>query len=161
MQSRLLPASALVAAGVTAGVAGAIVVDAYLIVVLVLMLHSTSITGFYEFVASGAIGKAAYGDPNSVYLGIALHVIVSLMWATGYAYVAARTAQVLARPVLSGVAFGFVVMVAMQLVEVAAGIYTVPTTLSLGNDFIANTAFFGVPVAYIATRLLTRAGVPT
>jgi hypothetical protein len=155
----MLPAPALVAAGVTAGVAGAIIVDAYLIVVLVFVLHSTSITGLYDFVASGAIGKAAYADPRAVYLGVALHVLVSLMWATGYAYVAARTPQVLRRPFLSGIAFGFVVMVTMQLVEVAAGIYTTPTTLSLGNDFVANTAFFGLPVAYIVTRVLERASV--
>lgn len=155
MQSGTLPAPALVAAGVTAGVAGAIFLDAYLIVVLVFVLHSTSIAGLYDYVASGAIGAAAYTGPNATYLGAALHFVISLMWATGYAYVAARTPQVLQRPLLSGIAFGFVVMVTMQLVEVAAGIYRVPTTLSLGNDFIAHTVFFGIPVASIVTRRLS------
>jgi len=157
MQSGILPAPALVAAGVTAGVAGAIIIDIYLIVVLVAVLHSTTLAGLYEYVASGAIGQAAYAGGSAPYLGVALHVVVSLMWAIGYAYVAARTPQVLQRPLLSGIAFGFVVMVAMQLVEVAAGIYRVPTTLSLGNDFIAHTAFFGIPVAYIVTRRLAGA----
>jgi hypothetical protein len=157
MQSGILPAPALVVAGVAAGVAGAIFIDAYLIVVLVFALHSTSIAGLYDYVASGAIGQAAYASSTAPYLGVALHVAVSLTWAIGYAYVAARTPQVLQRPLLSGVAFGFVVMVAMQLVEVAAGIYRVPTTLSLGNDFVAHTVFFGIPVAYIVTRRLAPA----
>jgi uncharacterized membrane protein YagU involved in acid resistance len=157
MQSGTLPAPALIAAGITAGVAGAIFIDAYLIVVLVYVLHSTNIAGLYEYVASGAIGQAAYATANAAYLGAVLHVVVSLTWAIGYAYVAARTPQVLQRPLLSGVAFGFVVMVAMQLVEVAAGIYRQPTTLSLGNEIVAHTVFFGIPVAYVVTRRLAGA----
>jgi hypothetical protein len=148
----------VVVAGITAGVAGAVIVDAYLIVVFVAILHSASIGSFYQFVASGAIGKAAYAEPAAAYLGITVHVLVSLAWGIGYAYVAARTPQVLGRPLLSGVAFGFVVMLAMQLVEVAAGIYTLPTTASLGNDIVAHTAFFGVPVAYVVSSRLSKAG---
>ncbi len=150
---------AVVVAGVTAGLAGAVIVDVYLIVVLVVLLHSMSVPALYQFVASGAIGKGAYSLPAAVYLGIALHVAVSLAWAVGYAYVAAQTPQVLRRPLLSGTAFGFVVMLAMQLVEVAAGIYTLPTTGSLANEILAHTVFFGIPVAYIVTRRLERAGV--
>jgi ABC-type antimicrobial peptide transport system permease subunit len=39
----------------------------------------------------------------------------------------------------------------MQLVEVAANIYThLPDTFELVNALIAHTLFFGIPIAYIA-----------
>ncbi len=156
MQPGAQSAPALIGAGVVAGLAGAVIVDTYLIAVLVFLTHATSVANLYRFVASGAIGKAAFAEPGGVYLGVALHVLVSLAWALGYAYVAARTPQVLRRPLLSGVAFGFVVMISMQLVEVAAGIYTLPTTATLANDFVAHTLFFGIPVAYIVSARLAR-----
>jgi hypothetical protein len=147
MQSKSHVFPAVVAAGISAGVAGAIAVDAYLIGTLVALAHTVSVEAFYRYV--GAIGPAAYAESGGAYLGVAIHVIVSLAWAIGYAYVAARTPQVLARPLVSGIAFGFVVMISMQLVEVAAGIYKLPNTFSLANDIIAHVLFFGLPVAYI------------
>ncbi len=147
---------ALVVPGVVAGLAGAILIDAYLIVTLVFATRAVGFAAFFQFTAAGAIGPAAYADNNSVYLGFILHVLVSIAWGVGYAFVAVRTPQVFARPLLSGIAFGIVVMLAMQLVEVAANIYRQPTTFSLFNAFVAHVVFFGIPVAYIATTMLER-----
>jgi len=55
---------------------------------------------------------------------------------------------------VSGTVFGIVVMLAMQLVEVAANVYRLPDTFALANTLIAHVAFFGIPVAYIVTRQL-------
>ncbi len=147
---------ALAMPGVVAGLVGGVLIDAYLIVTLVLATHTVGLAAFFQFTAAGTIGPAAYTQPSSVYLGIALHFLVSIAWGVGYAFVAARTPQVLARPLLSGIAFGVVVMLAMQLVEVAANLYRLPTTFSLFNAFVAHIAFFGIPVAYIVTTMLER-----
>jgi len=136
-----------------AGFAGAVLIDAYLLVVLVGFAHVATVTSFFEFVASGAIGAAAYRQPGGVALGVVLHLLVSVAWGVGYAYVASRTPQVRARPLLSGAVFGIVVMIAMQLAEVASNIYRAPNTFSLMTVLIAHIVFYGVPVAFLYRRL--------
>ncbi len=79
-------------------------------------------------------------------------MLIGAGWGVGYAYIAARTPQVRARPLTSGIVFGIVVLLWMQFVEIAANIYTLPTSLELLNLFIAHTLFFGVPVAFVAGR---------
>ncbi len=49
-------------AGVLGGLAGAITFDAYMLGIFVFLSHTYSLTTFYQYVASGAIGKAAYGE---------------------------------------------------------------------------------------------------
>jgi hypothetical protein len=154
MQQRTLPLPAVLAPGLIAGLTGAVTMDAYLIVVLVFGTHAVTLTGFYQYIASGAIGTAAYEGTSGAALGAALHLAIGAAWGVGYAYAAARTPQVLARPLISGIAFGFVVMLAMQLVEVAANIYRLPDTFALANGFIAHTVFFGIPIAYIVRSRL-------
>jgi hypothetical protein len=142
-------APATLGPGLLAGFAGAVIVDAYLLVTLVAVTHTYTVAQFYDFVASGAIGKAAYADPHAAWIGLVLHLVVGTAWGVGYAYAAARSSQLNARPLTSGIVFGIVVMLAMQLVEVAANIYTLPSTFSLVNSFVAHTLFFGIPVAAI------------
>ena len=154
MQDRISPFPAIAIPGAIAGLVGAVLIDAYLLLTLVVAGHVATVAGFYEYVASGALGKAAYATPGAVALGIAVHFVVAIAWGVGYAYVAARTPQVLARPFLSGTVFGILVMVAMQFVEVAANIYVLPNTVLFFNGIIAHVVFFGFPVAYIVGRRL-------
>ena len=93
------------------------------------------------------------GGLYGVALGAMLHVLVSLGWGLGYATVAARTPQVRAHPAVSGFVFGIVVLIAMQIVEVAANVFHAPDTATLLNGFVAHVAFFGLPVAYVVNRL--------
>jgi hypothetical protein len=144
-------------AGVLGGLAGAITVDAYMLGIFVFLSHTYSLTTFYQYVASGAIGKAAYGNPSFAWLGLALHVVVSLCWGVGFAYIATRTPQVLARPLVSGVVFGLIVMLSMALIEFAAAIWAFPTLATFENGVLAHTLFFGIPVAFVVTRELKRA----
>lgn len=149
MQQRLLRLPAFAGPGIVAGLTGAVLIDAYLLLTVVAAARATSLAGFYEFVASGALGSAAYAVPSAVYLGVVLHLAIGVAWGVGYAYVATRTPHVRARPLVSGIAFGFVVMISMQFVEVAANIYRLPDAFSLFNGAVAHVAFFGLPVAYI------------
>jgi len=155
MQRGTLPLRAVVLPGAAAGLVGAVSIDAYLIVTVALARH-IGIVPFYQYVASGAIGKAAYEGSAGALLGAAIHLVVSLAWGIGYALVAQSTPQVRAQPLVSGAVFGVVVMLAMQLVAVAANIYRLPDTLSLANALVAHVVFFGIPVAYVVTRGLGR-----
>lgn len=149
----MLPGSILVP-GAIAGFAGAILIDIYLVVTLVFVAHVATITSFFQFVASGALGPSAYANPSTVYLGAAVHFAVGIGWAIGYAYVAARTPWVRGRPLISGTVFGLVVMIAMQLVEVIGKIYVLPNSVAFLNTAIAHTLFFGIPVAAIVKARL-------
>jgi hypothetical protein len=152
MQQRSLPLPSVLGPGIAAGLAGAVAIAAYAIVVFVLGTHSMSLTSFYQYVASGAIGQAAYAGTSGAIIGVVLHLAIGMLWGAGYAYAAARTPQILARPLVSGIVFGLVVMVAMQIVEVAANIYThLPSTFELVNALVAHIAFFGLPIAYIVS----------
>jgi len=153
MQERLRPAADMLRRGSVAGFAGAMLIAAYSIATIVFGLHAATTGTFFRYIASAALGKAAYTAPGADLLGAAVHVAVGLGWGIGYAYVAARTPQVRARPLTSGIVFGILVMLAMQLVEVAANIYTLPNSLTLLNEFIAHTVFFGIPIAYIVSAL--------
>jgi len=157
MESRIRIARASIVPGLLAGAAGGVLIDVYLLIVLVAIAHVVSVGGFYQYVASSLIGRDAYADPNTAWLGLALHIVASLAWGIGYALLAAQTEQIRSRPIVSGTVFGIVVMLAMQLVEVAANIYTLPDTFGLVNALVAHIVFFGIPVAYVANARLGRA----
>jgi hypothetical protein len=80
-----------------------------------------------------------------------MHFAVSIAWAIGYGYLAVTQPGVAARPVISGLGFGFVVWGIMQLV-----LYTVQALhiASFGDaliDIVAHTVFFGLPVALVTS----------
>ena len=156
MHVRVSTASDIVRGGLMAGLAGAILIGLYLIVTIVFVLHAGTADGVLRYVATGALGKAADTAPGAAALGAVLHVAIGIAWGVGYAYIAARTPQVRARPLTSGTVFGIVVLLWMQFVEIAANIYMLPTSLELLNLFIAHTLFFGIPVALVLRRLERR-----
>ena len=157
MQARTSLLPSILRTGVVAGFAGGVLIDAYLLVTVVLVGHAATLEGFYQFVASGAIGPAAYSQgPGGALLGLAVHLVVSLSWGIGYAYAAAQTPQLRSRPVVSGIAYGIVVMLAMQLVEVAANIYKIPGPALWFNTLVAHTLFFGLPIALVVARIAPR-----
>ncbi|MGH7729368.1 MAG: hypothetical protein ACREM2_11355 [Vulcanimicrobiaceae bacterium] len=145
------------AAGALAGLAGAILIDAYRLVTRVVIAQETGPSGFYQHVASGLIGADAYRSADAVWLGVAAHLAISVAWAIGFAQVASRMPQVRARPVLSGAIFGIVVMIVMLLVELLAGIYVPLSANEALNELIAHTLFFGIPIALIVARRLRAA----
>lgn len=154
MQKRSESLRESVVPGAIAGVAGAILIDIYLIVTLVLILHVGTITSFYQTVASGALGPAAYANLSAVPLGIAIALVAAIGWAIGYAYVAATTPWVRDRPLISGAVFGIVVMIAMQLVEVIGKIYVLPNSVQFLDAAVGFAVFYGIPVAAIVRARL-------
>ncbi|GAC1311799.1 MAG: hypothetical protein NVS2B3_05610 [Vulcanimicrobiaceae bacterium] len=154
MQERTQAAGIYAIPGAIAGLAGAILIDTYLLVTLAFVAHVTTVTRFYQYVASGAIGPAAYASAGAAYLGFAIHLAVGIAWGIGYAFLAARTREIRDRPLISGAVFGLVVMISMQLVEVIGKIYTLPDTPSFANYAVAHVAFYGIPVAMLVKARL-------
>jgi hypothetical protein len=158
MQERAASLRPVLAAGIGAGLIGAVSLDAYSIVTTALIDHArhtellVSIGAFFQPYAALLVGKGAALNPNLVWLGIAANLAISIAWGIGYAYVASRKPNILARPFGIGVLYGFIVYAVLQLMEVVANIFVAPDALRFYNDLLAYTLFFGVPVAYVVGR---------
>lgn len=148
-------------AGVVAGIAGAILIDLFFFVLAAAGGASFADTAAksFAFTASAAIGPAAAAanPPLAVTLGVLLHLLVSIAWALGYVYLARSQRHLIERPVLSGIGFGIVVYVFMNIVLIGAGLYHRPTVQNFEAGLVAHLIFFGLPIALIVARTLRTA----
>ncbi len=87
---------------------------------------------------------------------IILYVALSLAWGIGYVYLADTRPQINKLPLLSGVVFGIVVYVVMQLVLYGVAAEQTHTALQVAYGVIASCLFFGLPIALL-TRLFESA----
>ena len=143
----------VVTQALAAGIAGAVLFNAYLWLTAILPAHG-SIIGLWQFVASAAIGKVAFTTTSYAWLGLLILVFVSVVWAGGYAYLAMTRPFMSERWPVSGLVYGIIVYLFMQLLLLGAGLFEFPAT---PNDFvnivIAHAVFFGLPVAYVVSRM--------
>lgn len=144
--------SRVVRQAVIAGIVGGIVIDLFLYVAVVAPSHG-SMTAMWQWVASGAFGKAAFASPAFIWIGLLVHFIVSICWAGGYAFLASTRPYMNARWPISGLVYGFVVMVFMVLLQLGANVFQWPGTAGWFISLVAHTAFFGLPVAFTVSRL--------
>ena len=134
--------------GIAAGVIGGILIDAFLYIALLLPVHQP-VTALWATISANATGHAV----ASPWLGLAIHFCVSIAWGIGYAYAAYTRAAIAEHPYISGPVFGFIVMVLMQFVQLAAGVKLPPmTALSFLGILVAHCLFFGLPVAIYISR---------
>lgn len=152
-----LPISRRIGTAVLAGLIGAVTINLYLVVVEAWILHVATPVQISQWDASNILGVAAFNDGlYSAGLGLLLHVVVSLCWATLYLIVALSNDTVARHPWISGTAFGFIVMFAMRLIVVLGHASLAP--LSVGTFFmllIAHTLFFAIPVALVASKTVS------
>jgi hypothetical protein len=153
---RTVTLRAQIVAGLAAGLAGGILVDAFLIGAQIANGHPTgeAVVAAYTFIAS-ALGPGVAANPQAPLIGLVLHFCISIGWALGYVYLVRSQPQLLSRPWVSGACFGLVVWVFMEIVLLAAGLYHRPSPPELATGLIANSLFYGVPVALVVSRLLS------
>jgi hypothetical protein len=107
-----------------------------------------------QWIASAAVGPAAFTDAAYGWLGLALHFIVSIGWAGGYAYFAQLQPFVNARWAISGLVYGVIVQMFMTLLLLGAHTFTFPATPNIFlNQLLAHAVFFGVPLAFVVAQL--------
>jgi hypothetical protein len=132
-----------------AGVTGAIAFDLYLWLTTVLPQHA-SMVALWQFVASTVVGKTAFSSSGFAWLGVVIHLLVSMVWAAGYAYLAAQQPALNRHWLPSGLLYGVVVYVVMQIILLAGNDFTPPPNPNAFiNAVIAHACFFGLPVAYV------------
>ena len=108
----------------------------------------------YAFLAS-AVGGSSFGDGTAlVPVGVLVLFAGTILWAFGYVYAARKQPQLLTRPMISGAGFGVIVWFVMQAVLVGAGHFTAPTIYTFDRDMVGFILFFGIPLAFTASRVL-------
>lgn len=132
-------------------------IDSYLAVTLIWIFHRATFRGMFQWDASNALGDAAYGGGwGTVALGMAMHLVVSTIWATAFVVAATRIPALLRQPLVFGALFGLVVMLFMAHVVVPLGHaakFPQPLPIFI-NQLVAHVVFFGIPVALVAKRTL-------
>lgn len=137
--------------GITAGAIGGVLLQLYLIVTIVFIMHQTDAGTILKFIASAIMGTNAFASPISIWIGLFMHYIIAMAWGAGYAFVAASAPQVMSRPVTSGIAFGVIVWFVMQVIEMTVGIWTMHP-INIANSLVGHVLCFGLPVAYVFAR---------
>jgi hypothetical protein len=111
----------------------------------------------FQFIASGLIGlRSIHMGWASVALGVAIHYCIALSWAAIF-YMASRRMGVLTRrPVISGLAFGGVVYVAMNYLvlplTLVPHVKAAKTPAALISNVLALLFCLGLPVALLVKR---------
>jgi hypothetical protein len=136
--------------GVTAGLVGGVLIEAYSFAAIWVMAGGVDVVREFQYTAAGLIGATALGDPLYAWLGVAVHFAISAVWGIGYVYVAARTPQLDGVPLISGFIYGFAVYLLMLILQFPSSVQHVPEFSTQGNAMIAYTFFFGIPIALIA-----------
>lgn len=134
---------------------GAVAINFYLIVTEVWIFHAATTAQISQWDWSNAVGPVAFQEGGkAVVLGIALHLLVSAVWAA-VCIVCMRLVKSLAEhPVVWGFFFGIFVMCAMRYGVVPLGHAMKPhsSAIWMANLVCAHTIFFGIPVALVARR---------
>jgi hypothetical protein len=152
MQLRADPLRQTLLSGVAAGAAGGVLLNLYLVLTISVFKHWTDPATLMKFVASGIMGsKAAYSSHSSALIGTLIFYAIALVWGLAYAYVASTEPPLASRPLVSGIAFGLIVFVVMQVVELTVKIWTWSPFIA-ANSIVGHVLAFGIPVAYIVAR---------
>jgi hypothetical protein len=110
-----------------------------------------------QYIASGLIGAASFhGGLASTGLGLVLHCLIALGWTTLF-YIASRKVAILTlRPVLSGLIYGGLIYLIMNVVVLpASGVPHCKNTTTIAaivNGVLALLVCMGLPVSVLTSR---------
>jgi len=142
----------VVVAGLGAGIAGALALAAY--AALVQTWAGEPLDAFYVYLAGIAGGPGVAQSSAAIPVGAATLLVATIPWAFGYVHLARQQAQLVTRPVISGICFGALVYLCMQIFLAFVQRFTPLTTYAVYRDLIGCMFLFGPALAWTAAHLL-------
>ncbi len=120
-------------------------------------LRGVTTTQVLQFVASGLIGRAAFGGGRATAaLGLLLHFLIALLIAAIYYGASLRLPTLLRRPLLWGPLFGVAAYFVMNYVVVPLSATPKPSSpfslASFVSGLLVHAFFIGLPIALFARR---------
>ena len=147
------PWSLIARQALAAGLAGTTTYDFYLWLTAVRFARA-GLPGFWQSAAAALVGRVAFSATDYMWLGLAIHLVIGVAWAGGFAYLANRQRLFVRRWLVAGFIYGIVVYVIMGFILLAGNALTMPPNpTAFVNGVIADTFFFGVPVAFVVASM--------
>ncbi|HEY2475118.1 MAG TPA: hypothetical protein VGI19_09980 [Candidatus Cybelea sp.] len=143
--------------GLIAGLAGAILIDLYLVVTEPYVVRQVTPLLVMQWDASNALGNAAYsGGWGTAALGTLMHFCVSIVWGILFVFAALRIRWLQEHALTAGIILGIVAMTVMRfMIHFGhAVVRPFPSVWMVAYILVAHVVFFGIPVALVATTLL-------
>ncbi|HEY6486630.1 MAG TPA: hypothetical protein VIX83_09630 [Candidatus Cybelea sp.] len=145
--------------GALAGLCGAVLIDLYLVISEPWVAKHVTALLVMQWDASNALGAAAYrGGWATAALGTLMHFAVSIVWGILFVFAALRIRGLQKHALTGGIVLGVVAMGVMRLVIHLghAVVRPFPSPGMFLYILVAHVVFFGIPVALVATNLLTQ-----
>jgi hypothetical protein len=108
-----------------------------------------------QSIASGLLGRPAFsGGLNTALLGLALHLFIALVWATGFVLAARMLPFLTQHPIRSGLLYGALIYIVMNYLVLPHTHVTPsrPTTPVLINGIFAILVLVGLPISLCNRR---------
>ena len=108
-----------------------------------------------QSVASGLLGRPAFsGGINTALLGLALHLFIALVWATGFVLAARAMPFLHQHPIRSGLLYGALIYIIMNYLVLphSHAAPSRPTTPVLINGIFAILVLVGLPISLCNRR---------
>jgi hypothetical protein len=141
------------------GAAIAGVLDAtFAVIVDVVILRAFSLLGVLQWIASGAIGSAAFsGGIATAALGVVIHFALAAFFATAYGIASLRIGALRDHAVAFGLLYGAAIWIVMDLIVLPnSGVPKAAFEPLVFTAFLLDHALFvGLPIA-LAIRRYTR-----
>jgi hypothetical protein len=147
---------AVVRVAVLAGLAAAIIEMVFVLPIQQYLGASPLVV--FQSIAAGALGKAAFGEGlPAAALGVAVHVLISLVAAGVFVCASLRWPVLLRSPWVSGILYGVVVYLVMTFVVLplsAIGLRLPKSFVLWTISFSIHLFAFALPIALVTRRLL-------
>ncbi len=113
-----------------------------------------------QSVAGGLLGEASYdGGPGTAALGLGLHFLIALIWASIFWFASRRLPFLTQRPVLAGLLYGIVIYAGMNLVVLPLSATpprtSFPPLAAILRGLTVHMFLIGVPIALAARKAST------
>ena len=107
-----------------------------------------------RFVASGPFPDAAAMGRQGAIIGLLVHFTLMAIMVAVFVIAARQLPRLLAKPLLSGVAYGLLTYVVLDLIVVPLRFPAAwpPAPLSIATQLFAHIVLVGIPIALIARR---------
>lgn len=142
--------------GILTGAVVAGVLDAtFAVIVDVVILRAFSLLGVLQWIASGAIGRAAFsGGLATAALGVAIHFALAALFATAYWAASLRIEALRTHALPFGVLYGAGIWIVMDLIVLPrSGAPLAAFDPIVFTAFLLDHAFFvGLPIALAIKR---------
>jgi hypothetical protein len=116
-----------------------------------------------NYVASGPFGDAARHGAGWAVVGLLVHYAIMACMVTAYLLAATRLPVLSRRPVVSGIAYGFMLWVFMYWIVKPLRWPDAPlphTLYGISNALFSHCILVGLPIALIAARWVAALGTP-